>query len=80
MNGNRTRVGLYTLILLFFTVIVIGINSIWYANHVAQQNNRKWCSLVVTMDDAYRQQPPTSPTGRKVAADMAALRRQFGCR
>ena len=79
MNGAKTRVGLYGLILLFFTVIAVGINSIWYANHVQRQNNQKWCSLVSTMDDAYRQQPPTSPTGRKIAADMHALRREFGC-
>jgi hypothetical protein len=35
--------------------------------------------LVNTLDDTYRQQPPTTPTGRQVAAEIHALRVRLGC-
>lgn len=54
--------------------------SMVYANKVARDSERKWCGIVSTMDDAYRATPPRSPAGRKVAADIAQLRSQFGCR
>ncbi|MEU4367565.1 hypothetical protein [Micromonospora chersina] len=50
-----------------------------YANKVARDSERKWCGIVSTMDDAYRQTPPQTPAGRKLAADIAQLRGQFGC-
>jgi len=49
------------------------------AAEVERQNDRRWCALLVTMDDQYRMAPPASETGRRVAAAMAYLRESFGC-
>ncbi|MGJ3230073.1 hypothetical protein [Micromonospora sp. RV43] len=53
--------------------------SILYTNASAHQSERQWCGVVTTMDDAYRQTPPQTPAGRKIAKDIAQLRIDFGC-
>jgi len=42
-------------------------------------NQRKFCTVVGTMDDSYRETPPTTEAGRNLAASIADLRRQLGC-
>lgn len=69
----------YLLVVTLIAAILAGVNSIWYANRVAHQSNRNWCSLVATLDDAYQMQPPTTATGRQLAGDVHSLRRALGC-
>ena len=47
--------------------------------HVNAESERKFCSIVETLDSSYRQQPPTTPSGRNVAANIAELRRSLNC-
>lgn len=63
----------------FVAAIVAAAASMLYTNHAAHESERKWCGVVSTMDDAYRDTPPQTPTGRKIAADIARLRADFGC-
>lgn len=70
---------LYALAVVFVSVIVVAAMSIWYANHVAEESNRNWCDLVTTLDAAYQANPPQSPIGRQLAADMHNLRVRLGC-
>jgi hypothetical protein len=62
----------------------------WYANRVAAQaerratqvayeNELKWCSVVATMDRAYRAEPPKTATGLEMAESIAALRSDLRC-
>ena len=53
--------------------------SMVYANKVARDSQRQWCGVVTTLDDAYRQTPPQTPAGKKIATDVAELRARFGC-
>lgn len=53
--------------------------SMVYANRVARESERRWCGLITTLDDAYREHPPQSDAGRQVAADIAHLRIDLGC-
>lgn len=69
----------YAGLLALVLTVVLFITTIWYANHVARESNRNWCALISTLDDTYRQQPPTSPTGQQVAAEFHALRLRLGC-
>lgn len=55
-------------------LVAIGI-----AVHVNAESDRKWCSVVVTIDGAYHQQPPKTEAGKNLAEDMAALRRELHC-
>lgn len=79
MNQPANKKVLYLAILALVVAVLVGVNSIVYANSVERQSNRNWCSLVTNLDDAYRQQPPTSDLGRKIAADMHNLRVRLGC-
>ena len=69
----------YVLAVILVSALSVGMASIFYANHVARESERKWCSVVATIDSSYRATPPTTPTGKKLAADMAALRRELHC-
>ena len=70
---------LYAVLLVLVMSIVLYSTTIWYANYEARQSQRAWCSLISTLDDTYRQQPPTTPTGLQVAAEVHALRLRLGC-
>ena len=39
----------------------------------------KWCAIVSTLDDSYRESPPTTATGKNLAVAMAELRKQLLC-
>ena len=71
--------GLYAVLLGLALTVVLFVTTIWYANHEARVSQRAWCSLISTLDDTYHQQPPTTPTGQQVAAEVHALRLQLGC-
>lgn len=55
------------------------IGGILYTNHVAEANSRKWCAFLTTLDDAYQQNKPQSPTGRQLATDIHNLRHDLRC-
>lgn len=44
-----------------------------------READRRWCRLLTTLDDAYQAAPPQSDTGRRLAADVHALRADLGC-
>lgn len=66
--------------------IVVGFNSIIYANSVShrsdrrsEQNLKNFCELIITLDDAYNKNPPQTQTGKVVARDMHSLRTRLNC-
>lgn len=79
MDKPVNRSVLYALVVVFATVLAVAALSIWYANHVQRESNRNWCDLVTTLDAAYQANPPQSPIGRQLAADMHNLRVRLGC-
>lgn len=79
MQTPANRTVLYLAILALLVAAAVGVNSIIYANSVARQSGRNWCDVVRTLDGAYQQNPPTTPLGRQLAADMHNLRIRLGC-
>lgn len=69
----------YALAAVFLTLMLAVALNVIYTNRVAAQGNKQWCSIIVTLDDSYRKTPPTTETGKKIAADMHRLRSQFKC-
>ncbi|MFG3418753.1 hypothetical protein [Micromonospora sp. NPDC048063] len=63
----------------FVCAFLAAASAMVYANRVARDSERKWCSLIATMDDAYRTTPPQTPAGRKIANDIRRLRNDFHC-
>jgi hypothetical protein len=58
--------------LLFVASVVISLR-------VNAESERKWCSVVITLDDAWRESPPTTPSGKNMAANIAELRHELHC-
>lgn len=44
-----------------------------------READRRWCSLMAVMDDAYRANPPITETGRNIARQIHDLRGRLGC-
>lgn len=68
-----------TVVVALVLAVVSAAASMVYANRVAHESERQWCGVVTALDDAYRQEPPQTPTGREIADSIAELRREFGC-
>ncbi len=49
------------------------------ARETDAESNRKWCVLLVSIDDVYQETPPTTATGRNFAAGIHQLRTDFSC-
>lgn len=77
--SQRLRRGWQWLAVSFVCAFLAAGLSMAYANRVARESERKWCNIVSTMDDSYAQTPPQTPAGRRIAADIAKLRTEFGC-
>jgi hypothetical protein len=69
----------HAVIFLFCLSVALAGFCLIFTAHAVSSNNRKWCSTIVLIDDAYRSRPPSTPTGRKLAGDFGVLRREFGC-
>lgn len=68
-----------TLVVTLLFTILAAAASMAYAARTAAESERKWCGVVGTLDDAYKQTPPQTPAGQKIARDIAQLRLDFGC-
>lgn len=77
--SHRPRRDWYERLVLVASSLVLAVGAVLIALHVNSESDRKWCSVVETIDSSYRESPPQTPTGKKLAADMAELRRSLHC-
>lgn len=59
-------------------ILLIAV-GLYFVDQRDADRQRDICGLIVLFDDAYRAQPPTTSTGRRVAAEMHAYRERIGC-
>jgi hypothetical protein len=78
VRGQRQPVW-YSLFAVVTSCLLVGLFAVVYARHESHEANRKWCKLVVTLDDAYRRTPPSTESGKRVAAEIHNLRSEFQC-
>lgn len=69
----------WSLAVVYFTLLVIAVGNVVYTQHVDHESNRKWCELIMSLDNAYKEAPPQTPTGIKIAQDVARLRVNLDC-
>ena len=80
----------YRWFVLVGTCLFLSVGSMVIAIHSSQvavdreraarrQTEKAMCVIVVTLDSAYRANPPSTETGRKVARGMADLRAAYHC-
>jgi hypothetical protein len=70
---------LWALIASYVVSAAMGITAILYAGHVDSESNKQWCDLLVPLDNAYQETPPTTPVGRNIADAMHRIRQNFEC-
>jgi hypothetical protein len=82
--AKRTVQQWRVLVMFVLTLIVFTGSGFYYANwkaeRTARDNNRRWCSLLTTMDDAYQSAPPSTATGKRLAEEIHSLHEGFNCR
>jgi hypothetical protein len=66
-------------LMVYVSMIILAIVFFIYTNHAIAESQRKLCAVVSTLDDTYAQTPPTTPTGRQLAAEMHVLRLSYRC-
>lgn len=70
----------YAFAVSFVAVLAVAGASVWYSAWVQQHNDQRWCALLVQLTDAQRATPPHTVSGRRFAAELENLRREFHCR
>jgi hypothetical protein len=68
------------LVTVFITCLAMNVGSLIYANNVARRSAQQWCSVVITIDDSYKDVPPQTPVGKKLAGEMHELRTKLECK
>jgi hypothetical protein len=76
----------YALLAVLVSLLLLGGGGWWYTTYAIgrqdateRENDRRWCELLGTLDEAYQGTPPQSELGRRLAADIHALRTELGC-
>ena len=81
------RPGVYSWLAVLATAITLPIGALVISLKIQAQaleesqrsTQRSLCPIVITQDDAYRANPPTTPRQEAVAAGMAKLRHDYRC-
>lgn len=58
--------------------VCVGVVAFGVVAYVREQQ-RNICGLIILMDTSYRETPPTTPTGTKIALEVARYRDKIGC-
>ena len=66
--------------LMFFVsmMLIVGI-SLQFSYYIDKRSNQRWCDIVTLFNETYKQSPPPTETGKKIAAAMLVLGRDFDC-
>lgn len=85
-SGRLSMPRWYLLVAIVGSVMLLAAAGIAYTNWsigrqnaTERENDRRWCEMLVTLDDAYSSTPPQSELGRRLAADIHKLRVDLGC-
>lgn len=77
--ADRPRSGWVWRAAMLASAALLFVASVVISLRVNAESDRKWCSVVITLDDAWRQSPPTTAAGKTMAANMHDLRRELHC-
>jgi hypothetical protein len=69
----------YAVAISFVACVAVAMGSVIYTGYVQRQSDQRWCSLLTQLTDAQRGAPPATESGRRFAAELERLRREFRC-
>lgn len=80
LTHGISRSTVYVLVVIYLSMFTALAAIILYTNHVAEQNDRRWCGILRVYHDAYAHNPPP-PTqlGRDIQVQLERLYVDFGC-
>lgn len=89
MEGNNEkkrapipRSILLSVVFSYVCAVALVAASLVYSAHVEKQNDQRWCSVLIAIDDAYAEatnNPNVSRSGRHIGEEFHRLRIEFGC-
>lgn len=72
------RISMY--IVTYTTMVVLAFTSILYTTISQKHTEQKFCNIITTVNDAYRDYPePQTDLGKKLKADYKVLEADLGC-
>jgi hypothetical protein len=74
-----SRKAFIAFVTVFITLLIGILASFQYANYVDRKSNGQWCELVGLFNISYKEIPPTTDLGRKIAAAMLRIEEEFKC-
>jgi hypothetical protein len=79
----RRQRGAYFWIIMVAYMVLAPAGAILVSRQISvqgtQRSEQKLCTVVITTDDAWRKNPPASPSGKEQAENFHKLRRDLGC-
>lgn len=81
LHGERNAVW-YDLTAIFISIVLcvsLGVFNTIYAHNQARRTEQKFCRVVGVQVEAYRQVPPQTDTGKKIADAMTRLSHDLKC-
>lgn len=77
-----SRGALYGLLIVYVCMVAVVVTGLLYTNWVSRENNRQWCDVLISIDDAYKgvsNNPTATPAGKHIAEEFHRLREKFEC-
>ncbi len=59
-------------------LIAAGVAMQW-ASYVDDRSNQRWCGIVDLFNETYRESPPPTEIGKKLAVEFIQLDKSFHC-
>lgn len=70
----------YGAAVIFASILILAGGSVQYTAYRAHRDDQRWCAVITSVDDTYREAPPTTDAGRLQAANFHRLRIDLGCK
>jgi hypothetical protein len=69
----------YAILMCFLSCVLFCVVTFVFTTRSASASARHFCSLLETYDSVYREQPPSTPTGTKLATEIHVLVMRLDC-
>lgn len=68
------------LVVVYISMFAMTAVSLWYSNYTAIESGRKFCDIIVTVNNAYKSgNEPITDLGKKLKQDYAELEKRLNC-
>lgn len=69
----------YLLVVILLTSLSLAAANVWYTQRIANRADQRWCAQVSAQAAVYREVPPQTATGRRLAQANADRLAELRC-